>query len=87
MDEDGNKKLNLEEFKQGLEESGLELSDDEINNVFQKFDTDNDGNVSVDEFLVGLRVGFFKIYNLFRFYFNVCCFFFILFGRKNAISR
>ncbi|XP_020291815.1 calcyphosin-like protein [Pseudomyrmex gracilis] len=55
MDEDGNKKLNLEEFKQGLEESELELSEDEINNIFQKFDTDNDGNVSVDEFLVGLR--------------------------------
>jgi len=56
MDEDGNKQLNLEEIKTGLEETGLELSDDEINEIFQKFDTNEDGNISVDEFLVGIRV-------------------------------
>lgn len=56
MDDDGNKKLNLEEFMKGLEETGLELSEDEINEVFQKFDTDSDGNISVDEFIVGIRV-------------------------------
>ncbi|XP_077277197.1 calcyphosin-like protein isoform X2 [Temnothorax americanus] len=55
MDEDGNNKLNLEEFKTGLEETGMEISDDEINEIFQKFDTDEDGNISVDEFLVGIR--------------------------------
>lgn len=56
LDNDGNKKLNLEEFKNGMEQSGLELSDDEINEVFKKFDTDDDGSVSIDEFLVGIRV-------------------------------
>lgn len=56
MDDDGNKKLNLEEFTKGLEETGLEMSEDDINDVFQKFDTDSDGNISVDEFLVGVRV-------------------------------
>lgn len=56
MDDDGNKKLNLEEFAKGLEETGLEMSEDEINEVFQKFDTDSDGNISVDEFIVGIRV-------------------------------
>ncbi|KYN03882.1 PREDICTED: calcyphosin-like protein [Cyphomyrmex costatus] len=55
MDDDGNKKLSLEEFKTGLEETGLELSEDEINEVFKKFDTNEDGNISVDEFLVGIR--------------------------------
>ncbi|KAL0121919.1 hypothetical protein PUN28_007010 [Cardiocondyla obscurior] len=55
MDEDGNKKLTLEEFKTGLEETGMELSDDEVNEIFTKFDTDEDGNISVDEFLVGIR--------------------------------
>lgn len=57
LDDDGNKKLNLEEFTRGLEESGLEVSEDHISEIFQKFDTDSDGSVSVDEFLVGLRVG------------------------------
>jgi len=56
MDEDGNKKLNLEEFKTGLEEIHLELSEDEINEIFKKFDTDEDGNISVDEFIIGIRV-------------------------------
>lgn len=59
MDEDGNKQLNLEEFKMGLEETGMELSEDEINTIFQKFDTDEDGNISVEEFLVGIRVSLF----------------------------
>lgn len=56
MDEDGNKQLNSEEFKTGLEKTGMDISDDEINEIFQKFDTDEDGNISVDEFLVGIRV-------------------------------
>ncbi|KYN37804.1 Calcyphosin-like protein [Trachymyrmex septentrionalis] len=55
MDDDGNKKLNFEEFKTGLEETGLELSEDEINEIFKKFDTDEDANISVEEFLVGIR--------------------------------
>ncbi|KMQ97650.1 calcyphosin-like protein [Lasius niger] len=58
MDEDGNKKLNHEEFKTGLEETQMELGVDEINEIFQKFDTDEDGNISVDEFLIGIRVSF-----------------------------
>lgn len=56
MDDDGNKQLSLEEFKTGLKEIEMEISDDEINGIFQKFDTDEDGNISVDEFLVGIRV-------------------------------
>lgn len=57
MDEDGNKNLSLEEFKVGLEETGLELSDDEINDIFQKFDVNGDGNISINEFIESIRVG------------------------------
>lgn len=60
MDDDGNKKLNLEEFTKGLEESGLELSEEDIQDMFNKFDTDSDGNISVDEFIVGIRVSIFS---------------------------
>lgn len=56
MDDDGNKQLNLEEFTNGLRESGLDISDDEINEIFQKLDTDGNGNLSVDEFIVAVRV-------------------------------
>lgn len=56
MDDDGNKQLNLEEFTNGLKESGLDISDDEINEIFQKLDTDGNGNLSVDEFIVAVRV-------------------------------
>jgi Ca2+-binding EF-hand superfamily protein len=40
----------------GLQKTALELSNDEIDQIFQKFDTDNDGNITVDEFLLGIRV-------------------------------
>lgn len=56
MDDDGNNKLNLEEFKMGLEETEMEISDDVVNEIFQKFDIDEDGNISLDEFLIGIRV-------------------------------
>nr|AEE62866.1 unknown [Dendroctonus ponderosae] len=55
MDEDGNKNLNLEEFALGLREIGLEITDDEINEIFTKFDTDLSGSVNMDEFLVHIR--------------------------------
>lgn len=55
MDDDGNKNLNKEEFSHGLREIGLEISNEEIEEIFQKFDTDGSGSVNLEEFLVHIR--------------------------------
>lgn len=55
-DEDANNKLNLEEFTNAVKECGLDISDEEINQVFTKIDTDEDGSVDIDEFLIAVRV-------------------------------
>jgi len=55
MDEDGNKTLNKEEFAHGLKEMGMEITDDEIDEMFQKLDTDGSGSITTDEFLVLIR--------------------------------
>ena len=58
MDEDGNKLLNLEEFMLGLKETGLIITQEEASEIFTKIDTDNDGGISINEFLVAIRVYF-----------------------------
>ncbi|KAH8292507.1 hypothetical protein KR054_011175 [Drosophila jambulina] len=55
MDDDGSKTLNAEEFKKGVSDIGLELSDSEIQQMFTSFDTDGSGTINMTEFLVQLR--------------------------------
>nr|CAI5820144.1 unnamed protein product [Callosobruchus analis] len=56
MDEDGSKNLNFEEFSTGMKESGMDLSEEETKELFNKFDTNGDGSINMEEFLVHLRV-------------------------------
>ena len=56
MDEDGNKQLSQDELSEGLKECGLELSSDEIVEMFTKLDLDGSGGINVEEFIVAVRV-------------------------------
>ncbi|KAL4710547.1 hypothetical protein ACJJTC_008949 [Scirpophaga incertulas] len=55
MDDDGSKQLNMEEFVNGVKETGLELNKQDAQELFKKFDADNSGSISLDEFLKQIR--------------------------------
>jgi len=55
MDDDGSNTICLSEFRKAMRECALDLSDDEIRQLFQHFDKDQSGSVDYDEFLLGLR--------------------------------
>lgn len=56
IDDDGSGHVNLAEFKKGIRESGVTLSELELNQLFNFFDKDRSGSVSFDEFITGVRV-------------------------------
>lgn len=56
MDDDGNKQLSLEEFIKGLNDSGMDCTDEESTAIFNEFDTDGSGGIDMTEFLIQLRV-------------------------------
>ena len=56
MDDDRNHKLNMEEFRKGVEEYGLNFSRDEIAQMFRTMDLDQNGSIDYEEFLRRLRV-------------------------------
>ena len=55
MDDNGDKKLDLYEFKEGMRDFGCEVTSDEAAEMFYAFDKDNSGHVSFDELLTALR--------------------------------
>ncbi|CAH8606933.1 unnamed protein product [Schistosoma mattheei] len=58
IDDDGNKKLDFKEFSKGCKDFGVDLSKDEIKEIFDEIDADQSGFIDFDEFLMSLRVRF-----------------------------
>jgi hypothetical protein len=69
FDDNGDKKLQVDEFRKGLNDYGFSYSKEESNELFNCFDVDHSGTISFDEFLEKLRVHFFLPCFLFQNYF------------------
>ncbi|KAG1710213.1 hypothetical protein DVH05_017217 [Phytophthora capsici] len=55
IDDDGNRSLSLEEFSKAIREHALELTEKEVEELFNFIDTNNSGGVDFDEFLLAVR--------------------------------
>ena len=55
MDDNGDRKIDKQEFYWGLQDLGASVSKNEAALLLEYLDTNQDGVVSYDEFLVGIR--------------------------------
>lgn len=55
MDDNGNRTLEAKELQEGLAVYGLHLNKQELNILFNFFDQNGDGHISITEFMAGLR--------------------------------
>ena len=55
MDNNGNGSLDPVEFKYGMRDFGIDLSEAELTALLKYFDSNNDGKLSFDEFLRAIR--------------------------------
>jgi len=55
MDDNGNRQLDIEDFRWGFIDYGFNLTQEEAQHLLQHFDRDGNGTVSYDEFLLALK--------------------------------
>ena len=55
MDDDGSRSLSLAEFMKACQNFKIGISDDNIPILFNAFDTNRDGTLNIDEFLMAIR--------------------------------
>lgn len=55
-DDDGSHTLSQDELAEALQNFGLDLSEDEVAEIFTSMDEDETGSINYDEFLDKLRV-------------------------------
>lgn len=58
MDNNGNKLLDVDDFRWGLKDYGISVSKEEAQQILDHFDRDRNGVVDYNEFLRALRVSF-----------------------------
>ena len=56
MDNNGNRLLDVDDFRWGLKDYGITISKDEADQVLKYFDRDGNGQVDFNEFLRALKV-------------------------------
>ncbi len=55
-DDNGNRKLDVEELSKGVREFGAVLNDQKVQQLFQSLDKDGSGYIDFDELIIALRV-------------------------------
>ena len=55
FDNDGNRRVTQDEFLWGLKDYQVDLTKEEVEQLFNHLDTNHDGVLNFDEFLVGMR--------------------------------
>lgn len=80
MDDDGNRSLGYEEFRKGIDESGVKVNEEGCRALFSAIDVDNSGAVCINEFLKAIRVCLIKH----SFFFLILIFY--LYWRCNTAS-
>jgi Ca2+-binding EF-hand superfamily protein len=55
MDDDGSKSISLYEFSKACRDFKVGINDENVPLIFDLFDTNHDGTLNVDEFLMAIR--------------------------------
>jgi Ca2+-binding EF-hand superfamily protein len=55
IDDDNSGFLEIEEFWKGLRDFRLKFSEDECRHLFSLFDLNNEGRISIDELIIGIK--------------------------------